>query len=135
MDDAFEHTVPVRYRDLDTYGHVNNVVYGTYCEEARVAYLREVLPIDDADDLSMVVVSLSIDFRASVTEMTNVDVAVAVARMGDSSFTMEYEVSQDDRVVAEAETTQAYIDPEVRETRPLPDEWRERVAEFEGLDG
>jgi len=135
MDDAFVHSVPVRYRDLDTYGHVNNVVYGTYCEEARVAYLREVLPIDDADELSMVVVSLSIDFRASVTAMTSVDVAVAVTRLGDSSFTMEYEVSQDGTVVAEAETTQAYIDPAERETRPLPDEWRERIGEFEGLDG
>ncbi|MFC7195480.1 acyl-CoA thioesterase [Halosimplex aquaticum] len=43
MDAAFEHEVDVRYRDLDTFGHVNNVVYGTYCEQARVAYIEEVL--------------------------------------------------------------------------------------------
>jgi acyl-CoA thioester hydrolase len=36
--------VPVRYDDLDTYGHVNNATVATYCEEARIDYFREVLP-------------------------------------------------------------------------------------------
>jgi len=135
MDLSFEHSVPVRYRDLDTYGHVNNVVYGTYCEEARVAYLREVLDLDDPNDLSMVVVSLEIDFRASVTELTTVEVGVGVTRLGESSLTMAYELRQDSDLVAEAETTQAYIDPEVRETRPLPEAWREQIGEFEGIEG
>ncbi|MFC6975463.1 acyl-CoA thioesterase [Halomicroarcula sp. GCM10025709] len=38
---SFEYTteVSVRYDDLDTYGHVNNVRYGTYLEEARIDYL------------------------------------------------------------------------------------------------
>lgn len=134
MDSPFEHEVSVRYRDLDTYGHVNNAVYGTYCEEARVAYVDEVLDLDDVSEFSAVVVSLEIDFRSSVTRMTSVDVTVSVSRLGDSSFTATYELRQDDRLVAEAETTQVYVDPETRESRPLPDEWRERIAEFEGLD-
>ena len=134
MDPAFTHEVAVRYRDLDSYGHVNNVVYGTYCEEARVAYLREVLDVDDPDDLSMVVAALEIDFRSSVSELTTVDVDVAVTRLGESSFTTAYELAQDGAVVAEAETTQVYVDPVTRETRSLPESWRERLAEFEGIE-
>ncbi|WP_123537557.1 acyl-CoA thioesterase [Halosimplex salinum] len=134
MDAVFEHEVPVRYRDLDTYGHVNNVVYGTYCEEARVAYVEEVLELDDIDEFSAVVVSLDIDFQSSVTELTTVDVAVSVVRLGESSFTMAYELRQGGELVAEAETTQVFVDPETRESRPIPGEWRERVAAFEGLD-
>ncbi|MFB6139165.1 MAG: acyl-CoA thioesterase [Halosimplex sp.] len=134
MDADFVHEVPVRYRDLDTFGHVNNVVYGTYCEEARVAYVADVLGIDDIDDFSAVVVSLDVDFRSSVTEPTTVDVGVEVVRLGESSFTMAYELRQDGALVAEAETTQVVVDPETRESRPIPDEWRERVAEYEGLD-
>lgn len=134
MDAAFEHEVDVRYRDLDTFGHVNNVVYGTYCEQARVAYVEEVLGLDDIGEFSAVVVSLNIDFRSSVTEMTTVDVGVAVSRLGESSFTMTYELRQDGDLVAEAETTQVFVDPETRESRPIPPELRERIAEFEGLD-
>lgn len=133
MDAAFEHAVDVRYRDLDTYGHVNNVVYGTYCEQARVAYVDEVLGIDDVDEFPAVLAGLEIDFRSSVTETTAVDVAVSVVRLGDTSFTMAYELRQDGELVAEAETTQVFVDPETRESRPIPAEIRERVAEFEGL--
>jgi acyl-CoA thioester hydrolase len=134
MDAAFEHEVDVRYRDLDTYGHVNNVVYGTYCEQARVAYVEDVLGIDDVDEFSAVVVSLNIDFRSSVAEITTVDVGVAVTRLGESSFTMTYELRQDGDLVAEAETTQVFVDPESRESRPIPAEIHERVANFKGLD-
>ena len=131
--DRFEHTVEVRYSDLDTYGHVNNAVYGTYCEEARVAYIEEVLGIADVDDFPAVVASLAIDFRSSVTEPTSLDVTVWTANLGESSLTMDYELRQGDRLVAEVETTIVAIDPETRETRPIPDPWREAVADHEGL--
>jgi acyl-CoA thioester hydrolase len=132
--DRFAHEVPVRYSDLDTYGHVNNAVYGTYCEEARVAYVGEVLGIESVDEFPAVVASLSIDFRASVTEPTSVDVRVWVSRLGESSLTMEYELEQDGRLAAEAETTIVAVDPASGETRPIPDRWRDRIAEYEDLD-
>jgi len=134
MDASFEHEVDVRYRDLDTFGHVNNVVYGTYCEQARVAYVEAVLGLDDIDEFTAVVVSLNVEFKASVTELSTVDVGVAVARVGESSFTMTYELRQDGDLVAEAETTQVYVDPATRETRALPEEWRAAIADHEGLD-
>lgn len=133
--ERFEQEVAVRYSDLDTYGHVNNAVYGTYCEEARVGYINEVFGVESIDEFPAVVASLSIDFRAPIREPTSVTVAVWVSRLGDSSMTMEYELRQSGQVVAEAETTLVTIDPATGETRPLPDEWRERVAEYEGLDG
>jgi acyl-CoA thioester hydrolase len=132
--DRFEHTVDVRYSDLDTYGHVNNAVYGTYCEEARIAYIAEVLGITETGEFPAVVASLDIDFRSSVTEPSSVDVRVWVPKLGDSSLTMAYELEQNGRVVAEAETTVVAIDPATRETRPIPGEWREAVAEYEALE-
>jgi len=132
--DRFEYTVDVRYNDLDTYGHVNNAVYGTYCEEARIAYIAEVLGITEIGEFPAVVASLNIDFRSSVTQPTSVDVRVWVPELGNSSLTMAYELEQDGRVVAEAETTIVAIDPATRETRALPEEWREAVVEYEDLD-
>jgi len=132
--DRFEHEVTVRYSDLDTYGHVNNAVYGTYCEEARVAYVADVLGVESVDEFPAVVASLSIDFRASVTEPTTVDVRVWTSRLGESSLTLQYELEQDGELVAEAETTVVAIDPASRGTRPLPAEWRERVASYDDVD-
>lgn len=133
--DRFEHTVDVRYSDLDTFGHVNNALYATYCEEARVAYVAEVLGVTDVDEFPAVVASLQVDFRSSVTEPTGVDVRVWVSRLGTESMTMAYELEQAGLLVAEAETTIVAVDPATRETRPLPDEWREAVTAYEELDG
>lgn len=129
--DRFEHEVDVRYSDLDTFGHVNNAIYGTYCEEARVAYIEEVLGIDDLDEFSAVVASLDIDFRSSVTNPTSVDVAVWVSDLGNSSVTMAYELRQNGSIVAEAETTIVATDPRTGETRHLPADWRERITDHE----
>jgi len=132
--DAFEHEVSVRYADLDTYGHVNNAVYGTYCEEARVAYAAAVLGVGSVDEFPAVVASLDMDFRASVTEPTSVTVRVWTTHVGESSVTMRYEVEQNGQLAVEAETTLVAIDAETRETRPIPEEWREQLLAYEGLD-
>jgi acyl-CoA thioester hydrolase len=38
----FVHTERVRFRDVDAMGHVNNAVYSTYLEQARIAYLKPI---------------------------------------------------------------------------------------------
>ena len=38
-----EKRIEIRWRDVDAYGHVNNAVYLNYLEEARDAWVQEVL--------------------------------------------------------------------------------------------
>jgi acyl-CoA thioester hydrolase len=132
--DRFEHEVSVRYSDLDTYGHVNNAVYGTYCEEGRIAYAAEVIGVESVDDFPAVVASLDIDFRAAVDSATSVTVSVWTTDVGETSVENAYEIEHEGCVVAEAESTMVAIDPETGETRPIPAAWRERLAAFDGLD-
>lgn len=127
----YETEVSVRFQDLDVAGHVNNAVYVTYLEEARVDYLEEVLDVG-LDDLSAVVANLEIDYRRPVQELGDVTVAVRTLEPGTSSVPMEYEIRVDGEVVVTAETVMVTVDYETGETYPVPDEWRERVAAFEG---
>jgi len=134
MDADFRHDVRVRYRDLDTFGHVNNVVYGTYCEQARVAYIEEVLDLDDLNEFTAVLATLELDFHTSVTELTDVTVGVRIPRLGETSFPFEYELAVDGELVAEGESVQVVVDPATREKRSIPEAWRERVATHEGIE-
>lgn len=139
MSFEFETDVAVRYGDLDTYGHVNNAVYATFLEEARVDYLREVVGGDVADvtgageGLGIVLATLELDFQHSLGPSDSVSVAVRVPRLGESSFPFEYEVREDGTTLATGETTVVVFDRGSRESRPIPDAWRERIAAFEGL--
>ncbi|WP_276301818.1 acyl-CoA thioesterase [Halorussus lipolyticus] len=131
-DYSFATDVDVRYRDLDTMGHVNNAVYASYFEQARVAYFDEVLDVP-LREIESVLATLEIEFRRPVEIDHDVTVAVRVPELGDSSLPMEYEVRADDTVAATGETVQVAVDRETKSSRPIPDDWREDIREFEGL--
>lgn len=128
----FTTDVQVRFRDVDAFGHVNNAVYVTYLEQARVDYLETVLGVG-IDELDSVLASLEIDYRRPVTDADSVEVAIEVPELGRSSIPMEYEIRTDDDLVAVAESVQVAYDFETRSSKPLPEEWREAIATYHGL--
>jgi len=133
---TFETEVALRFDDLDTYGHVNNVRYGTYLEEARIDYLTEVVGggdrafLADSDD-GIVIKTLEIEFERPVRSADSVTVSVHVPRLGTTSFPFEYEVRDGDTVAATGETTVVTYDREAGEPQPIPEGWRDAISEFE----
>jgi acyl-CoA thioester hydrolase len=125
--------VTVRYRDLDPWEHVNNAVYVTYLEHARVDYLDAVLDVE-LEDIDVVVANLEIDYKRSITIDDDVTVAIGVSNLGTSSYTMAYEIRVGDDVAATAETTQVVMDRETGRPTPMDEDHRAAVAAFEGLD-
>jgi acyl-CoA thioester hydrolase len=132
----FETEVPLRFDDLDTYGHVNNVRYGTYLEEARIDYLVEVVGDGDRDFLAdsddgIVIKTLEIEFEQPVRSADSVTVSVRVPRLGTTSFPFEYEIRDDGAVAATGETTVVTYDRAAGEPQPIPQRWRDAISEFE----
>lgn len=98
----------MRYRDLDTLGHVNNAVYGTYLEGGRMRYFDRVLEVP-FEGLEMVLAPLDVDFRRPVTmDEGPVRVACGVTDLGESSIEMACEVyaGEDAAPAATAESVQ-----------------------------
>src|SRR5262245_52733612 len=58
----FVHREPVRFRDLDAMGHVNNAVFLTYIESARFAYLLHLGAAETLEDMNIIVARIEIDF-------------------------------------------------------------------------
>lgn len=131
--DGFETQVDVdvRYRDIDSVGHVNNAVYVSYLEEARVSYIQNVF--DEALlDPGFVVVNLTINYERQVTLGETVTVGIRVSNIGTSSITMAYEIWANGERAATAETVIVPVAESGAESRPVPDDWRERIAAHEG---
>src|SRR5947207_10639377 len=125
----------VTFRDLDVFGHVNNAVYLTYIETARIGYMREVLGIESLDDLLVIVAKVDIDFRSRATLGELLEVGARTSRIGTKSFDLDHEIhGPGGRVVAEAATTLVAIDYRADETVPVPEEWRERIEAYETRD-
>ena len=123
--------IDVRYNDVDLLGHVNNAIYSSYLEAARVEYLPEVLGTPES--LESVLAHLEIDFERRIEMGQDVEVTVEVPELGTSSVPMRYEITAGGERAAVAETTLVFLDAQAEDTAPIPDEIRERVVEHEGL--
>jgi acyl-CoA thioester hydrolase len=125
---VFVHRELVRFRDLDPMGHVNNAVFLTYVESARVAFLQHLGAAPTLEDMGIIVARVEIDFRAPVRLGDEVEVTVRASRFGDKSFDLDHELLVDGNVVAEAKTVLVTYDYSKREPMPIPDEWRRKLA-------
>jgi acyl-CoA thioester hydrolase len=124
----FVHRERVRFRDLDALGHVNNAVFLTYIESARIAYLLDLGVASGVEDLGIIVARVEIDFRSPLELGEEVEITVRASRFGTKSFDLEHELRAGGRVVAEAKTVCVGYDYGSGETVPIPVAWRERLA-------
>jgi acyl-CoA thioester hydrolase len=120
----FIHRETVRFRDVDALGHVNNAVFLTYLEEARIAFL---VPLG-AEVSNMILARVEIDFRAPLRMGDEIEIGVRPANVGTKSFELEYEVRSGDEVAAEAKTVLVSFDYESGRSIELPESWREALA-------
>ena len=122
----------VEFRDVDVAGHVNNAVYLTYLENARIGYLREALGDEFLYELSLILARIEVEFRSPTRLAEELCVGARVPRLGTKSFDMEHEIrAADGRVVAEAASVLVAYDYAAGGSMPIPDAWRKRIENYE----
>jgi acyl-CoA thioester hydrolase len=96
-DFAHRREIDVRFADTDAMGHVNNAVYLTYCESARIAYWTDVtgepvrLGTEGAE--SLILAEARITYRAPAFHGETITVETRATRIGRSSFTLEHRLT------------------------------------------
>ena len=123
----------VRWDDLDAFGHINNATYLTYIQEARAHftwYSRKAQGLAPmlAD---MVVGRAEVDFIEPIYEGGfDLDVAIWVSRIGNSSFDLSYELSSEHGLHARGRTVQVAVSMETKRSRPLTQEERDFLSNY-----
>jgi acyl-CoA thioester hydrolase len=82
--------ITVRWSDMDALGHVNNAVYATYVEEARIRWLTQMEQDWQAAEAMPVVVAQHINYRSPIVWPNAVEVNLTLDRLGTSSLTMGF---------------------------------------------
>ena len=136
MTDAFRHrtTIQVRFRDTDAFGHVNNAVFFTYVELARVRYLLETLePEQPFERMPLILARVECDFRSPIQFGQEVVVETRVDAIGRSSIAMSHRMTAtpDDRLVGEVASVLVAYDYAAARPMPVPDDWRVRIGSHE----
>ncbi|MFF3610447.1 acyl-CoA thioesterase [Streptomyces sp. NBC_00659] len=122
------YSCPLRWADMDAYGHVNNVVFLRYLEEARINFLFR--PDKDFKQGS-VVARHEIDYkRQLVHRHTPVDIEMWVTQIRAASFTITYEVKDPDQVYVTASTVIVPFDFEQQRPRRITAEERDFLESY-----
>ena len=129
---TFTHLEPVRYADLDTMRHVNNVAFVRFFESARIAFMHHVFPEHDPTDPSdfpAVLAEVHVAYRAPAHFGDEIRTRLRPADLRRSSFRVQFEMraTADDRLLAEGNGVYVGYDYVAREPRPLSSAMRERL--------
>jgi acyl-CoA thioester hydrolase len=132
----FRHRLVVRFSDCDPLGHVNNAVYLTYIEQARIILWREQvgslsrLRPDGTRGEGFILARAEVDFRSQAHDGDVLEVRLSLAGFGRSSATYEYEIVDvaSGRLVADARTVQVWFDYDGGKPVALTDETRRKLS-------
>lgn len=120
----FVHREAVRFRDLDAMGHVNNAVFMTYMETARLNYFRS-LGLGDNPLEGMILARAEVDFRSPIELGEQIEVGVRTGRIGTKSFDLEEEIRADGRLAADGKFVLVAYDYTTNRSHEVPEGWRE----------
>jgi acyl-CoA thioester hydrolase len=112
----------VRFSDVDVYGHVNNVKYFEYYQEARIDFLQ-VMREPDRPHLATVVARIDVDYKRPILFRPEpYVVATRVSRVGTSSYSLDSEIrdgAADGTVLSRASAVLVAYDLSEQRSRPL----------------
>jgi acyl-CoA thioester hydrolase len=125
----------VAWGEMDSYRHVNNVVYFRYFENARLEYIRRLdwLAYEQDTGIGPILASTSARFRKPLTWPDTIDIGVRVTAVADDRFTLEHRIVSRrlQAIAAEGEGVIVTFDYRRGVKAPVPDELRRRVAALE----
>lgn len=133
--------IDVRFADTDAMGHVNNAVYLTYCEMARIRYWSDVtgepLAARHHGAESLILAEARITYRAQVFHTDVVTVETRATRIGRSSFVLEHRLTArepggEPRLVALSESILVRYDYTVSQPAELDERFVDAMEAFEG---
>lgn len=107
----FSMTVPTRYQDLDTLGHVNNVAMAAIFETARVYYHRKLAYHPRDMGVRWLVAAVDLKYLAEAHFAEALEVHSAVGGIGNSSWTLIQAAFQDGECVATCDTVMVMHGP------------------------
>ncbi|KQZ67534.1 acyl-CoA thioesterase [Nocardioides sp. Root151] len=118
----------VRFSDVDVYGHVNNVKYFEYFQEARIAYMMQIWEgvSEGTTRVPMVLAQMNVTYKTPILFRPEAyDVRSRISHVGNSSFVVESEILDGERVLSRARVVMVTFDQEKQTAAPAPEAYRE----------
>jgi acyl-CoA thioester hydrolase len=123
--------IQIRFSDVDMMGHVNNAVYLSYFETARMNFLVSEVGLKwDWFKKGIVLRKNEIEYLEPIMLSDIVDVEVKPETIGNTSFTLEYTIRVGDKIKCKGESRLVCFDYSEKATVPVYPEFRKAFERF-----
>ncbi len=119
-DYSFHHKTKTRWKDLDAFQHINNAVFLSYFEDARIALFDRwnLKP----NGKSLIVASVKVNYYKQLLHPSDFSIGQKVSRVGNSSFDIQSTMFNDnEEVIIDALITCVCFDFNNQSTQPVYD--------------
>ena len=125
----------VVWGEMDSYAHVNNVVYFRYFENARLEYFRRLdwPAFEKETGIGPILAATQARFRRALMYPDTIAITARIGTLGEDRFTMEHHIfsMRLGDVATEGQGTVVAFHYERGAKVSLPEELRRRIAELE----
>jgi acyl-CoA thioester hydrolase len=128
--------LPVVWGEMDSYRHVNNVVYFRYFESARLEYFRRLgwFEYEQETGVGPILAATQARFRRPLTYPDTIAVGARVIELGEDRFTLDHRVVSHVQRAVTTEGQGTIVTYHYAEEKKvaIPAELRRRIDELEG---
>ncbi|MCC8071163.1 MAG: acyl-CoA thioesterase [Bacteroidales bacterium] len=133
----FRHCLPVqiRFTDIDMLGHLNNNIYLSFMDLAKLEYFNTIMPEGlDLNKINMVVVHIDCDFFAPTYFPEALEVWTTIQAVSQRSFRLEQRIvnATTGQTKCIGRTVMAGFDPATATSCEINHQWIAAAAEYEG---
>lgn len=135
---TFRHQMPaqLRFSDIDKFGHMNNSVYFSLFDMCKTRYFIDVLGQHVFDSLGIVVAHIDANFLAPIFYPDEIALQTKITHLGTKSFTLFQRAlnTRTKEVKCECTTVMVFFDTVHNHSIPMPESFKQKIAEYEGND-
>lgn len=104
------HLTP-RFNDCDLMGHVNNAIYLSYIEEARIFFLNQILTNDwDWKENGIIIKKHEITYEEPIFLGDQIEIKTTIGKINYSSFELYHSIFVNDKIKTNITSTLVYFD-------------------------
>ena len=128
MKKNYSYSPEIRFGDIDAMGHVNNAVYLTFFEQARIHFFQVLADGKwDWNKHGILVAKNEINYVLPVFLTDKIDIRVSCTHVGNKSFTVTYEIYRGTELCAKGLSVLVCFNYMEKSSIAVPEIWREKL--------
>lgn len=127
---ALKLTTPIqmRFADIDSFGHVNNIAQQSYFDLGKAEFFAELWRlVPEQQQVTAMIVSVQNDFLKQILWGDAISVITSIEAVGTKSLTFSQQIVRGEEVCSRSRTVMVCYDKEAQESVPVPAEWRKFI--------